>query len=924
MHHAYDPIGKTIYLGDGAQRVADQIPNVVITVAGNGSSGVGGDGGPATQSPLSLNGVAVGPDGSVYLSDLAHGVVRRVGADGVIALFAGTYNQLGDTGDNGPATSAKLFEPRGMAVAPDGSVYIADSGSFVVRRVRPDGIIERVAGTGVSGEAGDGGPALSAQLSLAQSVAVAADGSVFIGENDSPRVRRVGPDGYISTWVGTGSNGYSGDGGPASQAMLHGGPVVAAAPNGNLYIGDYANCIVREVGPDGIIRTVAGISPGATSPQCGFTGDGGLATQAKIGLVYGIAVGSDGTLYIYDSSMRRIRAVGQDGIIRTVGGTGAPGFSPDGTPATQALLGVEFNGVAGIAVTPDGAVIFDDFDNHRARRIGAGFPGVGLSDYLLSSPDGREVYDFDPQGRHLRTFDALTRAIRYQFAYDAGGRLTTITDVAGNVTTIARDANGAPTGITAPFGQLTKLALDANGYLASITDPAGQTTGFTSNAGGLLATLTDPRGAAHGFTYDALGRLTLDADPAGGSTALSRTDLGAAFDVTRKTALGRVTTFHVANLPNGDQQRITTLPSGLQSAYVRGANGVNTETVPDGTHLSVTNGPDPRFGMLSPVPIGTRETTPAGVALSTMMTRTAILSNPSDPLTLTALNESLTLNGKVFTRDYATATRTFTHKSPMGRQSAVMLDALGRPIQSQVAGLDAVNLTYDSHGRIATLSAGTGLDARNFAFTYNGAGFLDTLTDPLSRKESFVYDAAGRVTAQIFPDARQIQYAYDANGNVISLTPPGRAAHNFSYTPVDLLSAYTPPNVNAGTNQTLYAYNADRQLTLASRPDRRSIGLSYDSAGRLNALVISRGTISFGYDATKGLIASINAPDGVNLAYTYDGSLQKSGTASGPVPGAIARTYDNNFRVTSLAVNGSAVPMSLTTIVCSLARGRSP
>jgi RHS repeat-associated protein len=534
-----------------------------------------------------------------------------------------------------------------------------------------------------------------------------------------------------------------------------------------------------------------------------------------------------------------------------------------------------------------------------------GFPGVGLSDYLISSPDGREVYEFDPQGRHLRTLDALTGAIRYQFAYDAGGRLVTITDVAGNVTTIARDANGTPTGIAAPFGQLTNLTFDANGYLASITDPAGQTTAFTSTSGGLLATLTDPRGATHRFTYDALGRLTLDADPAGGSTALARADSGAAFDVTQTTALGRVTIFHVASLPNGDQQRVTTLPSGLQSAYVRGANGINTETLPDGTHLSVTNGPDPRFGMLSPVPIATRVTTPLGLVLSTTTTRTATLSNPSDPLTLTALSDTLTVNGKVFTRDYATATRTLTYKTPVGRQSTVTLDELGRPIQSKVAGLNAINWTYDSHGRLARLSAGTGVDARSFALAYNSAGFLETRTDPLGRVESFVYDADGRLTTQILPDTGRINYGYDANGNVTSVTPPGRPAHTFAYTPIDLISAYLPPDY-----ESLYADNKDRQTVLASRPGGRLVALGYGAAGRLNTLAISRGTISFGYDATRGTLTSISAPDGINLAYTYDGSLLKSVALNGSVTGTVARTHDNNFRVASLAVDGNAIALT--------------
>ena len=151
-------------------------------------------------------------------------------------------------------------------------------------------------------------------------------------------------------------------------------------------------------------------------------------------------------------------------------------------------------------------------------------PGVSVSDVLIPSEDGQELYQFTSSGRHLRTLDALTGAVLYQFAYDAAGRLTQIKDGDGNITTVERDAAGNPTAIVAPFGQRTTLAVDANGYLAKVTSPAGQAVQFTSTADGLLTQRTDPGGGVHNFSYDSLGRLARDEGPDGNFTTLDRTD----------------------------------------------------------------------------------------------------------------------------------------------------------------------------------------------------------------------------------------------------------------------------------------------------------------------------------------------------------------------------------------------------------------
>ncbi|MFO1420485.1 MAG: hypothetical protein U1F59_13250 [Candidatus Competibacteraceae bacterium] len=236
---------------------------------------------------------------------------------GIITTVAGTGTG-GFSGDGGPATAARLYAPISIAVAPEDSLYIGDSYGTRIRRVGPDGIITTVAGNGQAGFSGDGGPATAARLSSTNAgIAVGPDGSLYVADRDNHRIRRVGPDGIITTVAGTGVSGFSGDGGPATSAQLASPNDVAVGPNGSLYIADTSNGRIRRVGPDGIMTTVAGIGGYYWDPSIGgynnVSGIGGLATQARIGIPSGIALASDGSLYIIGGVVRRVDT---DGVIR--------------------------------------------------------------------------------------------------------------------------------------------------------------------------------------------------------------------------------------------------------------------------------------------------------------------------------------------------------------------------------------------------------------------------------------------------------------------------------------------------------------------------------------------------------------------------------------------------------------------------------
>jgi len=897
IHHVYDLKISKLYRGDGRRRTASQLSQIISTIAGNGTQGSGGDTGPAIDAAFdNPKKVVVSADGDLYVLDnrvsFVNGAqvnqrVRRIDSNGIVTT---------------------VFRENIADIAVDSvgrlHVLVTASPSDLVKRIETDGSVTIVAGGG--GSSWGAGLATNALISNGYSIDIANDDSIFITEfGAGDRIRKVTPDGKIQT-VADGPSVVAGlpvnpDGLLATDYDLAGPRAIKAAPDGGFYFYDNQSMILY-VNASGLYTRVAGLlgSPAAT------INEGDYALNVAIPVVEGIALDQEGRV-IFSSQDHQVWRINKDGRLIKLTGDGQPGgpfgallggYSGDAGPAKRA----ELNLPSGIALDHDGQLLIADRYNHRIRRIGAPLPSYSEGDRSIVSEDGTMIYVFDANGRHLRTEHALTGAMLYQFSY-TNGYLTQVQDGDGTITTIERDGQDQISAIVSPDGLRTTFTLDADGYLSGVINPASEAAGYSYSSDGLLLSHTDANNNTSSMQYDSLGRLLTDTNAALGGWTFARTELANGYDVSKTSAEGRVSNYRVVENALNQRVRVDTQPDGTVLRSVEDQEGIRTVTAADGTVSVTTPKPDPRYGLQAPLSDNTT-TTPTGLTQTTLQNRSVNF----DVNGMTDQTDTVTSNGRTTTRVYDVALQSTVTTSPTGRSSTVLNDTLGRITEQQLPNLATSFYNYDTRGRLSTLTQG----ARTTAFSYDANGYLDTVTDALNRVTDYDYDLAGRITRQLLPDGRAINYAYDANGNLTSLTPPGRPAHIFNYTVINQESDYQPPvATNTGTVSTVYDYNLDKQLDLITRPDGMQLDYVYDTAGKLDSLVIPRGTVDYSYDLTTGQLNGIDtinssATTTTTLAYSYDGFLPTSETWTGAVSGNISRSYDNSFRLTGLAINGTS------------------
>lgn len=484
--------------GSGNLFIADQGNNVIrkvtggkiSTVAGTGLAGYSGNGGPATAAELDTPAaVLVNGNKNIFIVDEYNSAIREVvAATGDIQTFAGN-GQLSYAGDGGPAMNAQLGGPSGVALDSFGNLYIADQLNNAIREVVvSSGEIKAVAGNGKQGYSGDGGPATTAQLAQPYSAFVDAAGDLFIADTGNHAIREVqAATGTISTVAGTGAPGYSGDGGAAASAQLNGPTSVFVDRAGNIFIADSDNNVVREISAaSGLIETVAG------NGTWGYSGDGGAATSAQLMYPTALFVDSSGDIFIADTDNNVIReVVASTGKIETVAGNGTAGYSGDSGPATSAELYIP----SGIYVDGGGNLFLNQPLSYVSNYEGNVIREVAAGTHLISTVAGSPYYTgyLDSTAATTAEFDtplglAGDRAGNLYVADSVNLRIRKIAGILGtDPTPLAPPPTFSPAAGVYPTAQSVMLKDAASGavmyYTTNGAAPTSASTKYTAAIG---------------------------------------------------------------------------------------------------------------------------------------------------------------------------------------------------------------------------------------------------------------------------------------------------------------------------------------------------------------------------------------------------------------------------------------------------------
>ena len=566
----------------------------------------------ATTIPLILpSAVVFDTAGNLYIAETGNHVIRKVDTLGHITTVAGTATQ-GFSGDNGPATSAQLDSPQGLALS-NTTLYIADTHNHRIRAVDlTTNLITTIAGTTTPGFDGDSGPATSAHLNLPTAITLDTTGNLYIADTANHRIRRIdATTGIITTIAGNGTQGYSGDSGQATAASIDSPTGLAVDTTGNLYLADTHNHRIRKItSSTGLITTIAGTG------TLGQSGDAALATNAQLALPHGLTIDPAGNLYLADTANHRIRRIdATTGIITNIAGTGTQGYSGDTGPATSAQL----DSPRSATISPTTQLTLADTNNQRVRQLTgqtittiAGLGNTIPGTLTLTAP-AVIAYGTGQLTANLNTDTTATGSITFLDTYAATTTTLATTKLTTNTATL--------TTITLPTGTHTITAT----YPGDLTHNSAQSTAFTLTItpAPTLTTLTLPASPATlPATITAQVATTTTGIPTGTLTLLDATTPAATTPIatTPLTATGAAT-FLIPTLNPGNHtltaaytgdpnfQPSTTTPATLTitttiitpADFTLTATGPTTQTIPSGTTATFTFTAPTQGNLSSPI-----------------------------------------------------------------------------------------------------------------------------------------------------------------------------------------------------------------------------------------------------------------------------------------------------------------------------------
>ncbi len=853
VHHVYDPGSQTLVLGSGKVR---NLPTNKLTVSSHAGAGTTALSTVLAEPPVPMAGIeltnkidalVVTPHGYTYFASEGNlyelnpaGNVRRacqqaggfavrsLALAGPITLLVGMHNNL-----NGVVHKTQV----GAASCGGAPAY----------------------GNASATSAGNWGPAKDAKL-LPSALAVAPDGAVFIAEGaedpDMRKVRRIDPSGVIAPYLGSGldpdlSTSCEDIDQPATQVCIGRPSALAVDGGGNLFVGTDTGRLFWVSGADGRVRrihvelpatqagtTLLGLYAGATNVigYCQFGGNGqGTVKLAMTGQpVSGVwrLLGADQTLAADSGAAQVANLLGGSAGDLAISNCTAVAHTPQGDWYAAALVDYVAQSRRILRVTPQGQA----------------WTGGNL---YLPSEDGSEAYEFTADGRHVSTKDATTGATLWAFQYDPpfSGKLVSVTDADGILTTITRDAAGKSVALSGPpqQGAITKIALNDSGLASKFINPAGETTTLVYETAqakhGLLSKLIQPSGDISTFAWDDRGRLQKDTNAAGQYKQLATNETVAENKAvtTVTTNLGRVTTYDTKHNPDGSSERKTVTPAGLltlrrefiTTAWVM-ADGTVKQTAeagsqranyfrrdPDGTATWLRNGPDTQWGAGGQQPVEAFVSVPAmpagetyGPALLARQSRVEEITKQAGgqpvPLVNRLVTDSMDVTdlgvlGSVSFKQKAeivAGTWQVTSTSAQNRVVTTYFDASYRPERTVVSGLPETKTAYNTDGTVATVTTTSALDqnqVRTVSYTYAGGrvskvtatGTISGTTNTTTASVEIGTDAAWRVSSQKFTDGPTITLARAAAGRLAGVSMPKSAVeleppvYSFTYGKAD-------------------------------------------------------------------------------------------------------------------------------------------
>ncbi|XP_073841878.1 teneurin transmembrane protein Ten-m isoform X2 [Musca autumnalis] len=935
IHHRYNFHEGILQKGDGSNIYLKNKPRVILTTMGDGHQRplecMDCDGLAARQRLLAPVALAASPDGSLYVGDFNY--IRRIMTDGTVR----TVVKL-----NATRVSYRYH----MALSPlDGTLYISDPESHQIIRVRdtndysqPEKNWEPIVGSGErclpgdEAHCGDGALAKDAKLAYPKGIAISSDNVLYFA--DGTNIRMVDRDGIVSTLIGNHMHKSHWKPIPCEGTLkleemhLRWPTELAVSPLDNtLHIID--DHMILRMTPDGRVRVISGRPLHCATSS--FLYDSDLATHATLVMPQSIAFGPLGELYVAESDSQRInrvRVIGTNGRIAPFAGVeskcnclerGCDCFEADHYLATSA----KFNTIAALAVTPDGHVHIADQANYRIRAVMSSIPEASSSrEYEIYAPDMQEIYIFNRFGQHVLTKNILTGETTYVFTYNvntSNGKLSTVTDAAGNKVFLLRDYTSQVNSIENTKGQKCRLRMTRMKMLHELNTPDNYNVTFEYHGPtGLLKTKLDSTGRSYVYNYDEFGRLTSAVTPTGRVIDLT-------FDLSVKGAQVKVS--------ENAQKEISMLIQG-SSVVVRNGeaesktmvemDGSTTSLTPWGHLLQMEVVPYPILAEISPIigesyPVPAKQRNEIAGDLANrfewryFVRRLQQGKQNKGPRTVTQVGRKLRVNGdNVLTLEYDRDTQSILVSVDDKHDLLnVTYDRTSRPVsfRPQSGDYADVDLEYDRFGRLVTWKWGNLQEA----YTFDRNGRLNEIKygDGSSMFYNFK-DMYGSLPLKVTtPRKSDYLLQYDDAGALQSLTTPRGHIHSFSLqTSLGFFKYQYFSPINRYPFEILY--NDEGQILAKIHPHHSGkVAFVHDNSGRLETILAGLSSTHYTYQEATSLVKSVEVQEpGFELRreFKYHAGILKDeklrfGSKNSLASAHYKYAYDGNARLTGVEIS---------------------